>query len=90
VEPISQKLKENFNPISKKSRFRFTGKIDFLSQIKQMEQYKNIDQLTYLNGQLMQSSEIIKSKNCSNETINEELKSYNMTPCNQLPLKYLI
>ena len=79
--PMTQKLKENFNPLSKTSRFRFTGKVDFLSQIKNIEQYKDMDQVIYLNGQLIPKSEVIKSKNISDEVTNDELKSYNQTPC---------
>jgi hypothetical protein len=77
----THKLKENFNPLSKSQKFKFTGKTDFLSQIKKVKQLSNTKNLTYLNGQLIQKDDMIQTKTSTNETNNEELKSYNMTPC---------
>lgn len=74
-------LKENFNPLSSSAKFRFTGKTDFLSQIKKVDQFKDLSKLTYLNGQLVLRSDMANIKDSSNHLTNEELKSYNATPC---------
>lgn len=67
--------------MSSSARFRFTGKTDFLSQIKKMGQFKDLDQLIYLNGQLISKSNLVNAKESSNHLTNEDLKSYNATPC---------
>ena len=49
------KLKECKNPLAKKSRFKFTGKVDFMSQLREHHSEKEIEELTYVNGQLFKS-----------------------------------
>ena len=77
-----QKLKENFNPLSRGSKFRFTGKVDFLSQINRVKGYENSDNLFYLNGQLISKENILPNKQYSQHSTNDDLKSYINTQSN--------
>lgn len=61
-------------------RFRFTGKVDFLSQVKRLGQFNKSDPPVYLNGQLVSRSEVLRPKDLNSLSTTEELKSYNLAP----------